>query len=478
MQTAATIDRDSLLDDIRAVVGDAHVLTDDAVTSRASHYWDSTPTEALAIVRPASTEETAAVLRLCHQAGQAVVTHGGLTGLVEGHTSNSKEIVLSMERQREIQKIDPDGRTITVQAGAVLQTVQAAAANAGLQFGLDLGARGSCTIGGNMSTNAGGLSVLRYGMMREQVLGLEVVLADGTILSSMNNMMKNNAGYDLKQLFIGSEGTLGIITRAVLRLRAATPAVATALVAFDSYAQVPKFLKHMDSALNGTLDAFEIIWKPFFDLNTDPAVDDSTRSPFDSEYPIYVIVESKGSEQEFVTTQFQNALESALNDTLIVDAAVPQSEKERQAIWHIRENVDARRRFDPVFIYDISLPISTMQAYLDDVANSLQKIWDDVKFYAYGHLADGNLHLVISPAKTPDYTAELGETWLKQSNDLVYQPLTALGGSISAEHGIGLKKKPYLALSRNEEEVAMMSSLKKVFDPDNILNPGKVVAPN
>ncbi len=477
MQTVPTVKSHSLLDEIRAVVGEAHVLTDDAVTSRASHYWDATPMAALAIVRPANTDETSAVMRICHRAGQAVVTHGGLTGLVEGHTSNDKEIVLSMERQRDIQSIDVDGRTITVQAGAVLQSVQEAAATAGLQFGLDLGARGSCTIGGNMSTNAGGLSVLRYGMMREQVLGLEVVLADGSIMSSMNRMMKNNAGYDLKQLFIGSEGTLGIITRAVLRLRAATPAVATALVAFDKYDTVPAFLRHMDNSLNGTLDAFEIIWQSFFDLNTDTTIDGNVSSPFDNNYPIYAIVESKGSELELITTQFQNALESAFTNKLIVDAAVPQSEKERQSIWHIRENVDIRRRFDPVFVYDISLPIMSMQTYLQEVEARLNEQWNGVQFYAYGHLADGNLHLVISPAKTADYNHALGDEWLSLSNNIVYAPLSALGGSISAEHGIGLKKKPYLSLSRNADEVEIMSSLKRALDPDNILNPGKVVSP-
>ena len=477
MQTVPPVKSHALLDELRAVVGDAHVLTDNSVTSRASHYWDATPMTALAIVRPANTDETSAVMRICHRAGQAVVTHGGLTGLVEGHASNEQEIVLSMERQRDIQSVDVDGRTITVQAGAVLQSVQEAATNAGLQFGLDLGARGSCTIGGNMSTNAGGLSVLRYGMMREQVLGLEVVLADGRVMSSMNRMMKNNAGYDLKQLFIGSEGTLGIITRAVLRLRAATPAVATALVAFDHYDTVPAFLRHMDDSLNGTLDAFEIIWRPFFDLNTDTTIDGNVSSPFDNSYPIYAIVESKGSEQELVTTQFQNALEAAFTDQLIVDAAIPQSEKERQSVWQIRENVDIRRRFDPVFVYDISLPIVHMQSYLNDIEANLNEQWHGVQFYAYGHLADGNLHLVISPAKTPDYTEALGDEWHSVSNDIVYAPLKALGGSISAEHGIGLKKKPYLTLSKNTDEVAIMSSLKRVFDPDNKLNPGKVVSP-
>jgi len=257
-----TTNRECLLDALANIVGPSNVLRGEQVSQRATHFWDSTPLVAKAIVRPANTAETSAVLKLCHEQSQTVVTHGGVTGLVDGNRTTSDDIILSLERQNHIESIDEKGRTMLVQAGAVLQNIQEAAADANLQFGLDLGARGSCTIGGNISTNAGGLSVLRYGMTREQVLGLEVVLADGTVLSSLNQMMKNNAGYDLKHLFIGSEGTLGIITRAVLRLRPATPHIDTALMAFASFDQVSDLLGEFSASLNGLVILSMPLWRP------------------------------------------------------------------------------------------------------------------------------------------------------------------------------------------------------------------------
>ena len=268
-----------LLAALREAVGAAHVLVGEDLAARATHVWDPAPLNARALVRPGSSAETGAVLALCHAAGQSVVTHGGLTGLVGGDRTSATDVIVSLERMDEIETIDPLGRTVTVGAGCVLERVQTAAREAGLQLGLDLGARGSCTIGGNIATNAGGLSVLRHGMMREQVLGLEAVLADGRVLSSMNRMLKNNAGYDLKQLFIGSEGTLGIVTRAVLRLRAATTSVQTALVAFERFEQVTGLLARLDGALNGSLNAYEVLWNRFYRLNTDPAHHGAATAP-------------------------------------------------------------------------------------------------------------------------------------------------------------------------------------------------------
>lgn len=304
---------DNLIDTLEGIVGEQHLLSALQVQERATHFWDSTPLVAKALVRPANTLETSQVLKACHDAGQSVVTHGGVTGLVDGNHSTSSDIILSLERQKDIEVLDTVGCTVTVQAGAILQTVQLAAADVGLQLGIDLGARGSCTIGGNVATNAGGLSVLRYGMMREQVLGLEAVLADGTIISSMNRLLKNNTGYDLKQLFIGSEGTLGIVTRVVLRLRAATPQVDTALLAFDKFSDVTSTLSELSTALNGTLDAFEIIWQRFYRLNTDPDRTDTLRAPLSRDYPVYAIVEAKSAvsepdAMEPAATRFQDAL--------------------------------------------------------------------------------------------------------------------------------------------------------------------------
>ena len=255
-----------LIKKIEKVVSPGGVLLGEDVSNRSDTWPPTGACMARAIVRPASTVEVSAVLKLCHSAGQAVVTHGDLTGLVGGAVAGQQDIVVSLERMNKLEPVDVSNRTVTVEAGVPLQKVHEAAEQEDLLFPLDLGARGSCTIGGNISTNAGGNSVIRYGMMREQVLGVEAVLADGTIISSLSGVIKNNTGYDLKQLFIGSEGTLGIVTRAVLRLHPLPRSCNTALVAVEGFAQVGSFLREMDSALGGTLSAFEVMWNDFFDL--------------------------------------------------------------------------------------------------------------------------------------------------------------------------------------------------------------------
>ena len=257
------------LETLRAIVGAPHVLTGDDVSSRREDWMTGAPCQAGAIVRPADTEQLSAVMRACYEARQPIVTHGGLTGLVHGAEASPDELVISLERMTAIEEIDRVGGTLTVQAGAPLQRVQEAAREVGLQFPLDLGARGSCTIGGNIATNAGGVRVIRYGMMRQQVLGLEAVMADGRVVSSMNRMLKNNAGFDLKQLFIGSEGTLGIVTRAVLRLQPPTPFEQTAMVACPSFDALTGLLSQMGKALGGSLGAFEVMWQNHYRLLTE-----------------------------------------------------------------------------------------------------------------------------------------------------------------------------------------------------------------
>ncbi|NND91427.1 MAG: FAD-binding oxidoreductase [Granulosicoccus sp.] len=465
----------TLISRLREIVGEDNVLTGANLSARASHFRDASPLHAAALVRPADTQETSQVLSLCNTASQVVVTHGGVTGLVDGDCCTPDDIVLSTERMNTIEPVDVAGRTVSTGAGAILQNVQQAVHDAGLQLGLDLGSRGSCTIGGNISTNAGGLSVLRYGMMREQVLGLEVVMADGTILSTMNRMMKNNAGYDLKQLFIGSEGTLGVITRAVLRLRAATPAVDTALLAFDSFEHVTDTLHHLGQHLNGTLDSFEVIWQPFFRLNTDPGIEGTSQAPLARDHPIYAIAESRATRTATDSGVLPTALEEALEKGWVSDAVIAQSERERRNIWHIREHIDIALRHDPVFVYDISLPIADMQAYVSDIDTQLQTRWPGCNLYVYGHLADGNLHVLVAPAADESLDEATRLDWHRHSNTIVYGPLQGLGGSISAEHGIGLSKKSYLSLSRTQAEISLMRTLKKTLDPAGILNPGKII---
>lgn len=477
----------NLIEKLKTIVGANHVIDSTGVAERATHFWDPSPMQAMALVKPNSTEEVSQVLKACSEAGQSVVTHGGVTGLADGEKSTTGDIVLSMERMREIESVDAVNRTMTVQAGCILQSVHTAATDAGLLYGLDLGARGSCTIGGNISTNAGGLSVLRYGMTRDQILGLEVVLADGTILSSMNKMIKNNAGYDLKQLFIGSEGTLGVVTRAVLRLRSGTPTRNTAIVAFDNFDQVTGTLAHISKSLNANLNAFEIIWNDFYKLSTNPDVQGSARAPLADNSFAYAIIEARGSHEEPDQELFIQSLENAIEQNLISDAAIAQSESEAAEIWKIRENVDLTLRHRPLFVYDISLPINSMQEYLDSIRAKLRTLWPDVIVYAYGHLADNNLHVTIAPQpdnfiKNPNEETvniqsfnDTETEWYEQCNTVVFEPLTELGGSISAEHGIGLLKKKYLHYSRTADEIQTMQLLKKSLDPDNILNPGKIV---
>jgi len=264
MSPLAQDKKQALVEKLSNIVGQHNLLQGEELLQRARHFNDARPPETLAFVLPTSTQHISEILALCNAEGQTVVTHGGVTGLVGGDHASHKDVILSLERMSSIENIDLHGNTMMVQAGCILETVQKKAADADRYFPLDLGARGSCTIGGNIATNAGGLSVLRYGMMRNQVLGLEVVLADGTVLSSLNQLLKNNAGYDLKQLFIGSEGTLGVVTRAVLRLQPATSSIQTALLAFDQFSQVTETLETLSRQLNGQLSAFEIIWNNFY----------------------------------------------------------------------------------------------------------------------------------------------------------------------------------------------------------------------
>ena len=466
-----------LLVELRAALGDAHVLVGDELAARATHFWDAAPLVAAALVRPRTTAEVAATLAACRAAGCSVVTHGGVTGLAGGDRSGPRDIVLSLERMRTIESVDPVGRTLTVEAGVVLEAAQRAAAEHGLELGIDLGARGSCTIGGNIATNAGGLSVLRHGMTREQVLGLEAVLADGTVLSAMSRMVKNNTGYDWKQLLIGSEGTLGVVTRAVLKLRPAAPHARTALVACERFEDAAGLLAHLGTALDGALGAFEVMWNRFYALNTDPAHEGSASAPLAREHPLYAVLEARGADEGALEARFERAMESAMEAGLVADAVLAQSERERAGIWHIREHIEIALAHEPVFTYDVSLPIADMAGYLEGVEAELAERFPTLAFYAYGHLADGNLHVLVAPLPIgePAPDAPTVHAWHAASDAAVYGPLAALGGSISAEHGIGLHKKAWLHVSRSPAELELMRAIKRAMDPDGVLNPGKIL---
>jgi FAD/FMN-containing dehydrogenase len=456
------------LQQLAAEVSPGGLLDETELARRAAGIWDAAGLQALALVRPRSTEEVSRVLALCQSRGQCVVTHGGLTGLVHGAASGADDLVLSLERMNEIERLDPVGRTLTVQAGCTLQKVQQAAQEAGLQFALDLGARGSCTIGGNVATNAGGNAVIRYGMTRDQVLGLEAVLADGTVVSSMNHMIKNNTGYDLRQLFIGSEGTLGVITRLVLRLREAPRSRCTALVAANSLANVIGLLRHMDAGLGGQLSAFEVMWQEFYQLVACPPR--NGRQPMPGEYPFYVLLEAQGADPLADQARFEAVLAAAMEAQLVVDAVIASSGREREELWALRDDVERVHDDGPVFTFDVSLAIAEMQDYLGQVRSGLAAIWPQHRCLVFGHLGDGNLHLVVS-------VGDCGAAARQQVEAVVYQPLAAINGSVSAEHGIGLEKKRWLSLSRSAAELDVMRRLKQALDPAGILNPGKIFDP-
>lgn len=456
----------NVIEALRAIVGDQGVLDAAEVAGRSAGALRADNLQAIALVRPANTEQVAQVLRWCHTNWVAVVTQGGLTGLVHGADAGPADVILSLERMRDIESIDPVQRTATVQAGVPLQTLQEAADAHGLSFPLDLGARGTATLGGNAATNAGGNRVIRYGMMRDMVLGLEVVLADGTVVSSMNQLIKNNAGYDLKQLFIGSEGTLGVITRLVLRLREKPLSTNMAFVALDSFEAVTKFLKHMDRSLGGSLSAFEIMWQSFYQLvTTAPA---KGQPPLLQDFPFYVLVESQGANRELDRQRFDESMEAALEAGLICDAAIAQSDADCHAFWELRDDVGQVLIGGVPVVFDISLPISEMASYTNTLRDALSAAIGEHKLWILGHLGDGNLHVVVQ-VKPQDYKA-----LRPKIEALVYEPLAAFRGSVSAEHGIGLEKKAYLGVSRSETEIALMRRLKAALDPLGILNPGKM----
>ncbi len=453
--------------ELRALIGESGVLEAADVAKRSAGVWRPDNLKAAALARPTTTEEVAAVLRWCHANGVPVVTHGGLTGLVHGADAGPDEVILSLERMRAIESIDPVQRTATVQAGVTLQVLQDAVEAQQLFFPVDFPARGTATLGGMAATNAGGNSVIRYGMTRDQVLGLEVVLADGTIVSSLNTLIKNNTGYDLKQLFIGSEGTLGVITRLVLRLREKPTTENTAFVGLESFDNVVRFLKHMDRSLGGTLSSFEVMWQPFYRLvTTAPA---KGRPPISQDYPFYVLVESQGADRDLDSRRFNAAMEAAFESGLIVDAAIAQSEADSASFWALRDSVELVLHCGLPVIFDISLPIAEMEAFAARLKEELpREIGEDHHLFIFGHLGDGNLHVSV-PVKPAAYMA-----LRPKIEALVYRGLEGFRGAVSAEHGIGLEKKAWLPVSRSGDELAVMRTLKTALDPRNILNPGKI----
>ncbi|MDM0067180.1 FAD-binding oxidoreductase [Variovorax sp. J31P207] len=450
---------------LEGAIGSGLVQTGEAIAVRHHSDWSGAPPVVpLALVRPRSTEEVAAVLRVCSAHRVAVVPQGGLTGLAGAAVPRADAIALSLDRMNAIESVDLAAATITVQAGATLQAVQEAAAAHGLQFGVDLGARGSCQIGGNLSTNAGGNGVLQFGMMREQTLGLEAVLADGSVLPMLRPMLKNNTGYDLKQFFIGAEGTLGVITRAVLRLHPAPRARATALVALADFDASLALLGRLQSRFPGAVAAFELMWRDFIETSLGWQ---GLREPFDAPHPFAALVELTGNDEAALGEALEELLAEAMEAGQAVDAAIAQSRAQALAFWKIREaTAELPVHMQPPINFDVSLPMAGIGRFAAACRSAFDARWPGHHSIFFGHVGDSNLHITTDGRSIGGDEAGIER--------VVYDQVAAFGGSVSAEHGIGLHKKPYLHASRTPAEMAAMRAIKRALDPLDLLNPGKV----
>ena len=435
------------------------------VPERYQTDWSGTPPQQpLALVRPRTTEEISAALRLCSAHKVAVVPQGGMTGLAGAATPTQGTMALSLDRMNSIEDINSQTGLMQVQAGVTLQAVQEAAVAAGMVFGVDLGARGSCQIGGNVSTNAGGNGVLQHGMMREQVLGLEVVLADGSVLPMLRPMIKNNTGYDLKQFFIGAEGTLGIITRVMLRLRPAPQATTTTLVAMPDFDAALAVLKRMQSRFGNSVAAYELMWDSFVQASLSWL---KLSAPFAERHPLLALINVDGKDEAQLQVDVQQVLEEAMEAGEVLDAIVAQSVAQAQTLWKLREApTELNNNMHPAINFDVSLPQADIGRFAEACMQAFTARWPDHHALYFGHVGDGNLHVSVDGA-TVNGECEMVE-------EILYRIVGEMQGSVSAEHGIGLHKKPFLNNSRTPAELAVMSAIKKALDPQGLMNPGKV----
>ncbi len=457
---------EEILEQLRASLGDDEVIDGADIEERYLRDWSSAPAQRpMALVRPRSTAEVSTILATCNAAGVGVVAQGGMTGIAGAAIADDSQIAMSLERLRGIEEVDEAAATITAWAGTPIQLLQEAARDKGYLFALDWGARGTATVGGGLATNAGGNRVIRYGMAREHVLGVEAVLADGTVLSMLNKMQKNNAAYDLKQLFIGTEGTLGVITRAVFRLHPLPATACTAICALPDYRAAVSFLRFAQRRLMGAVGAFELMWPDYYEIAHESA---SMRPPLPDGYPLYVLTDMIAADPEVDGARFQQMLEEAMETGLVLDAAVSRSESETEAFWKLRDEVaEILRTFAPCATFDVSMPIGDIGTAVGVLRERVTRRWPGRAAMFFGHIGDSNLHFIFA---LPDNTHET-ELSVEQE---VYEVVRDYRGSISAEHGIGTVKKPFLGFSRTPEEIATMKTLKRALDPRGILNPGKV----
>ena len=467
----------ALLPALRAIVGQTHVLTEGDLTGYELDWRKRERGKSLAVVRPASTAQVAAVVQACAAAGVSIVPQGGNTGMVVGSTPDASgtQVVLSLTRMNAVRALDGGNLTITVEAGCVLQSLQEVCEKAGFLFPLSLASEGSCTIGGNLGTNAGGTQVVRYGNTRELCLGLEVVTAQGEVWSGLTGLRKDNTGYDLRHLFIGSEGTLGVITAATMKLYPLPKSQLTALAGVPSLEAAVQLLGLAHQHLSAGLTGFEVMGQ--FALKLVVKHFPQQRVPFYESSPYCVVLENSDNESdEHARSQFERLLEAAMEAGCVSDAVVAESMAQARALWHIRESIPLAQAQEGLNIkHDISIAVSRIPEFVAQADAALAQAFPGIRLVNYGHLGDGNLHYNVQAPEGQD-----AEKFLREQegpvNGVVYALVDAYNGSISAEHGIGSLKREKLEKHKSPVALGLMRSIKTALDPHNMFNPGRMLA--
>jgi FAD/FMN-containing dehydrogenase len=474
--TSTTGITEALAAELKSIVGERGFVDAPSEMAPFENDWrDMYHGKSALVLKPANTDEVSRVVKVLSNAGIAIVPQGGNTSLCGASVPDASgtQVVVSLSRLNKVRAIDPENNTMTVEAGCVLATLQAAADSADRLFPLSLAAEGSCEIGGNLSTNAGGTAVLRYGNTRDLVLGLEVVLPDGQVWNGLRGLRKDNTGYDLKHLFIGAEGTLGIITAAVLKLFPKPRSRATAIVAVEAPQMAVALLTWLRKTCGERVTGFELLSRICIELVVRHMP--GQRDPFRDRHPWYVLVElSDSTEGPALATLFEDALGGAASDGLLRDAVIASSETQRSAMWQIRENVPEAQKLDGVSVkHDVSVPVSSVPAMIDEASRRLEERFPDIRIVAFGHVGDGNVHYNVSKSEAQE--AKVFFEQAPEVNHIVYDVVNSFGGSISAEHGLGVLKREEIKRYKSALELELMRTVKRALDPKGLMNPGKVL---
>jgi len=463
---------DNVIDEISAIVGPKGIISGadaEPMLQELRGWWPGT---ASMVVAPASTEEVAKIVRICAAAGVAITPQGGNTGLVGGQQPQNGEILISLKRMRAIREASAAGMTLTVDAGVTLAEAQTAAAEIDRLFPLSIGSEGSCQIGGVISTNAGGVNVLRYGNMRELVLGLEVVLPNGEIWNGLKSLRKDNTGYDLKHLFIGGEGTLGIVTAASLKLFPRPRERVTVFAALSSPEKALSMLSRAQVASGGNVTSFELMSR--FSLGLVYKHVPGARDPLAAEYPWYALIEFSSGRAGALRGEVEAILGEAFEDEDILDAAIADNEAQAEAFWRLRHVISVAMRPEGAQAkYDVSVPVASVPAFLKDAGDAVERAYPGARIIAFGHMGDGNIHYdVLQPEGGDREKFDRAEDRIEE---VVYDVIDRHHGSISAEHGVGLARRADIARRKQPAEIAMMRAVKAALDPQNLMNPGKMI---